>query len=376
MHIVATARRRGGELFASSLVAALAGDGIDQLVQVLRPGDDDPVTFAAPVVRSSKGAVLPGVRTDVRTIVSLRGTMRSFRPEVIQAHGGEALKHALAAAAGDGRRIVYRRIGDAAQFGGSRLRERAYAGLMRRSARVVAVSEAQRRQLLERFGLSPSRVVTIPNGVDLAALRPIRSRPEVRAALQITEDAPVVLSLGALTWEKDPVAHVRVVAEIARTHPKIVHVMAGDGPLRSEVEHAVRRLNAEVRTRLLGVRDDVADLLGASDVMLLASRTEGMPASVIEAGASGVPVIAYALSGIPEAVLDGETGLLVRPGDEPALARALGELLADDEHRAALGERAAVWSRERFDIGIVARRYVEVYERFAARTPKRSVSIR
>jgi glycosyltransferase involved in cell wall biosynthesis len=101
-----------------------------------------------------------------------------------------------------------------------------------------------------------------------------------------------------------------------------------------------------------------------------------MPASVIEAGASGVPVVAYALSGVPEAVLDGETGLLVRPGDEPALARALGELLADDEHRAALGERAAVWCRERFDIGIVARRYVEVYEQVAAHTRKRSVSIR
>jgi glycosyltransferase involved in cell wall biosynthesis len=302
--------------------------------------------------------------------------MRSFRPDVIQAHGGEALKHALAAAAGDGGRIVYRRIGDAAQFGGSRLRERVYAGLMRRSARVVAVSEAQRRELLERFCLSPSRAVTIPNGVDLAALQPIRSRAEVRAALKIPEDVPVVLSLGALTWEKDPVAHVRMVAEIARTHPETVHVMAGDGPLRSKVEHEVRRLNAAVRTRLLGVRDDVADLLGASDVMMLVSRTEGMPASVIEAGAARVPVVAYALSGIPEVVLDGETGLLVPPGDEVAFARALGELLADSERRAALGKRAAAWCRERFDIGIVARRYLDVYKQVAALAPDRGVEVR
>ena len=80
---------------------------------------------------------------------------------------------------------------------------------------------------------------------------------------------------------------------------------------------------------LLGARDDVPDLLAASDVLLLASRTEGMPACVIEAGIAGVPVAGYALSGVPEAVVSGETGLLVPPGDRDALVEAVDTLIGD-----------------------------------------------
>ena len=91
----------------------------------------------------------------------------TFRPDVVQAHGGEPLKYALAVERGRGARIVYRRIGDARQFRGSRLRRRAHVGLMRRAARVVSVADAVRTELVDEFGLSPSRVVTIPNGVDV-----------------------------------------------------------------------------------------------------------------------------------------------------------------------------------------------------------------
>jgi glycosyltransferase involved in cell wall biosynthesis len=90
-----------------------------------------------------------------------------------------------------------------------------------------------------------------------------------------------------------------------------------------------------------------------------------MPACVIEAGMVGLPVAAYALSGVPEVVVDGETGRLASPGDVRALAAALRELLHDDEQRRRMGEAASDRCRERFDIEVVAPRYLDVYEQVA-----------
>ena len=366
MHIVATGQRRGAERFASSLVRALGRIGTEQRVVLLRSGDGPHVAFDAPVAVPSRRLLLAGVRVDAAAVASIRRANTDFRPDVVQAHGGQALKHALVATAGKGERIVYRRIGDARQFGESRVRERAYAALMRRCARVVAVADALRAELIERFGLDPARVVAIPNGIDRTEFQPGRDRAETRASLGIADDARVVLSLGALTWEKDPIAHLEVVSRVAADRSNVVHVIAGDGPLRPSVEAEVRRLPASDRTRIVGSREDVGDLLAASDVVLLASRTEGMPASAIEAGMAGVPVVAYRVSGIPEVVIDGETGILAPPGDTSALARALGDVLGDDERRRVLGSRAAAGCRDRFDIGEVARRYLDVYEEVAA----------
>ena len=104
---------------------------------------------------------------------------------------------------------------------------------------------------------------------------------------------------------------------MAASRPDLTHLIAGDGPLRDAAETEAERLGGGERTRFLGSRGDVADLLAASDVLLLASKTEGMPACVIEAGIAGLPVAAYALAGVPEAVVSGETGLLARRGTTP-----------------------------------------------------------
>jgi glycosyltransferase involved in cell wall biosynthesis len=215
------------------------------------------------------------------------------------------------------------------------------------------------------FRLPPGRVVTIPNGVDPGRVVPRRGRAATRAAVGVAADAIVVLSLGALTWEKDPVGHLETTAPLLRRHPGAVHLFAGDGPLRGELAAAAGRLGLAGRVRLLGSRDDVGDLLAASDLMLFASRTEGMPASVIEAGLAGVPVAGTALAGVPEVVVDGETGLLAAPGDRDGLRAALDRLLGDGELRAAMGQAAQARCRDRFGIAAVAGAYHALYEELA-----------
>jgi glycosyltransferase involved in cell wall biosynthesis len=364
LHLIATGQRRGAEVFASDLIAALAAPGLDQRAAVLRGGPPWAVRFGVPVAALGAGprALHAGA------LWSLRRLLRDWRPDLVQAHGGEPLKYAALATVAERAPIVYRRIGSVSWLS-SGPRRALYGRLVRRADRVVAVAEAVRDESVAAFGLDPDQVVTIPNGVDPRRVAPRRGRAATRAALGIRPDAAVVLSLGALTWEKDPLGHLQVTAPLLRRHPGSVHLFAGAGPLRAELEAAATREGLAGRALVLGSRDDVGDILAASDLMVFASRTEGMPASLIEAGMAGLPVAATTLPGVPEVVVHGTTGLLVPPGDREELRGAVERLLADGPLRAAMGAAARDRCLARHGIAGIAAAYREVYEGVAAGCP-------
>jgi glycosyltransferase involved in cell wall biosynthesis len=367
LHVVATGQRRGAEIFTADLVGALDAAGVDQRVAVLRAGGGLAIAYRAPVtVLGAEGRALPGAGMSVAGIWALRQAIQAWDPQVVQVHGGEALKYSVVAAAGTRPRVVYRRIGSTPPSLARGPRRALYGRLMRQADRVVAVAEAVRAETLRVFGLPAARVITIPNGVDARRLATNGGRAAMRRALGIPADAEVVLSLGALTWEKDPLRHVGVAARVLAERRRAWHLMVGNGPMRGEVEAAVARAGTGQRVRLLDARDDVADLLAASDVLLFASCSEGMPATVIEAGMAGLPVAGYAVAGVSEVVESEQTGLLAPPGDTAALGAQVLALLADEGRRRAMSAAARRRCLDRFDIGVVAPRYLEVYRAVAA----------
>jgi glycosyltransferase involved in cell wall biosynthesis len=367
LHVVASGQRRGAETFAADLVVAMAEAGVAQHVAVLRPVDGSGVRFGTDTsVLGGDGWWAPGARVEVGALRRLRTTVDGWAPDIVQVHGGEPLKYAVLAAGGRPCRVIYRRIGSASPWIAGRAQRLAYGWMMRRALRVVAVAEAVRRETIEVFRLPSQHVVTIPNAVDARRLEPSADRAAVRRRLGIPPNAVVVLSLGALSWEKDPLAQVRATALALARHRDAVHLLAGDGPLRGEVEAAVAAQSPQGRARVLGSRPDVADLLEASDLLLFASRTEGMPASLIEAGMAGVAVAGYAVAGAAEVVEPGVTGLLVQPGDLQALSATVATLLDDGVRRATMGRAARERCRTRFEIQPVAARYLRLYQELAA----------
>jgi glycosyltransferase involved in cell wall biosynthesis len=356
LHVIATGQRRGAEVFAADLVTAMAAPGVRQQVAVLHGVPPWVVEFAVPstALGGRPGRLHPGA------VWRLRRLLRDWRPDVVQAHGGQPLKY-LALAGVRRPPIVYRRIGSVSWLS-SRPRRVLYGWLVRRAARVVAVAESVREETVVAFRLPEARVVTIPNGVDPRRLAPGRGRDATRAAMGIPPEAAVVLSLGALAWEKDPLEHLEVTAPLLRARPRAVHLFAGDGPLRAELEEAAAGHGLRDRVVALGSRGDVGDLLAASDLLLFTSRTEGMPASVIEAGMAGLPVAGVALSGVPEVVEHGVTGLLAAPGDLAGLRTAAERLLDDGQLRAAMGAAARERCRDRFGIAAIAAAYRDLYE--------------
>jgi glycosyltransferase involved in cell wall biosynthesis len=362
LHLIATGQRRGAEVFASDLVAALEAPDLRQQVAVLRGEPPWAVPFGVPVTALGAHQGPPGLPLQSGGVRALWRLLRAWPPDVIQTHGGETLKYAVAATGSRRQPIVYRRIGSVAGWLSSRPRRAVYRRLVGRAARVVAVAESIRRETVEAFRLPEERVVTIPNGVDLRRLEPRRGRGPARADLAVPPQATVVLSLGALSWEKDPLGHLALTAPLLRQRPRAFHLFAGDGPLRRDLEAAARRERLEARVRLLGNRADVGDLLAASDLMLLASRTEGMPASVIEAGVAGLPVVGVALDGVPEVVDDSVTGLLVPSGEPERLRAAVARTLDDAALRSSMGLAAQARCRQRYGIDTIAGAYRALYE--------------
>jgi glycosyltransferase involved in cell wall biosynthesis len=164
---------------------------------------------------------------------------------------------------------------------------------------------------------------------------------------------------------------VRAVAVVRRERPGLRLVVAGDGPQRTALEAEAERLGLGGAARFLGERADVPELLAAMNLVVHPSESEGLPNAVLEAMASGLPVIAAAIPGIDELVRDGETGVLVTPRDVAGLARTIGVLLDQPELAVKLGLAAQALVARQFDVATMVRRFEDVYERHFPGRPSR-----
>jgi glycosyltransferase involved in cell wall biosynthesis len=230
--------------------------------------------------------------------------------------------------------------------------------------RVITSGEAIRR-LVIAAGVSPEKVVSIPAGVDLAAF----SRPAGdRIRGEFAPGRPVIGSIAMFRGSKGHDLLLEAFERLRGQFPEARLLLVGDGIRRTWVESLVRERGLGGWVTFTGFREDVPDLLGAMDCFVLAStRTEGVPQSLLQAMAAGIPVVASAVGGIPEVIEDGATGLLVPPGDPGALAEAVGTVVKDPEsaRRRAEAGRALVgaqFSRERV-MGRLATLYVELIAR-------------
>jgi glycosyltransferase involved in cell wall biosynthesis len=227
------------------------------------------------------------------------------------------------------------------------------------AAVTICTSTAERDELAALIGegLGP-RLVVIPNGVEVGPRPEPAERARERARLGIGEDELVALFAGRLEPRKEPLAAVEAAARARRVGDRVVLLVAGDGPLEAAI--AARAGEA---VRPLGFRANIASLYAAADVFILPSRVEGMPMSLLEAMAGGLPAIVADAPGSVEAV--GEAGIVVPP-DPAAVARALGSLAADRGRLARLGSAARERVVAEFGAERLRRRTAAAYERALA----------
>ncbi|HEV3320354.1 MAG TPA: glycosyltransferase [Solirubrobacteraceae bacterium] len=232
---------------------------------------------------------------------------------------------------------------------------------------LLAVSEWDRRRIIEVERIPPECVRIFSNGI---APMPAGA-PTPRAQLGVTSDVGLVGALGRLEPQKRHDDLIRAIALLKRAGTPVQCVIAGQGPDRPKLQALIGELGLDEDVRLLGYRDDIAGIIRALDVAALSSAFEGSPLAVMEYMACAAPIVATAVGGVPELIEDGVHGLLVAPGDPPALASAIGRLLEDRALAARLGGAACERQRAEFDLDVVVRRleqlYLELYEQTRAR---------
>ncbi|HKG95608.1 MAG TPA: glycosyltransferase family 4 protein [Gemmatimonadaceae bacterium] len=240
------------------------------------------------------------------------------------------------------------------------LRVKALRWAARRSRGIVGVSAATAREISDVLGLGPELVRRIDNGIRFEQA----SGDAVRRELDVRPGELVVTSVGRIYPEKGHAVFVRALGELSRASglPPWLAAIAGSGPEEERVVALAREQGLDGRLRFLGHRDDVAGIHAATDVFVLPSLSEGLPLALLEAMFAGAAIVASNVGGVPEAVKDGETALLVPPDDPSALAAAIRRLLENPAERKRLGQAAQRLVRERFDIAPMVDAYERLYE--------------
>jgi glycosyltransferase involved in cell wall biosynthesis len=229
-------------------------------------------------------------------------------------------------------------------------------------ARIVAVSDAT-RAAFERQGFPLGRIETVHNGVDLTALAEA-PRAELRSELGIPEDAVLLAHVGRLAPVKGQLELIEAVRGLRRDGVHAVFLgrdLERGGAYAGELERAADGLPVH----FAGFRADAAAALREVDALVLPSWVEGLPLVVLEAMAHAKPVVATAVGGTPEAVVEGKTGLLVAPHDVPALQSALARLLDDERLRSSLGHAGRKRVEEHFQATAMTGRILELYDEIA-----------
>lgn len=230
------------------------------------------------------------------------------------------------------------------------------------STHIIAVSESTRTHLIEHEHIAPERVTTIHNGIDTDANRP---RPDQRAAARakfgLGENRFVIGGLGRLTFQKNFALFLEVAAVITTKHPQAEFIIAGAGPDETALRSQAKILGVAVK--FTGYLSDPTELWPALDCFLLTSRYEGLPMTILEAMASGVPIVASALDGMREILRDGVNARLVSPNETGAFASAVSDFIEQPTLASHLAEDALTTVRAHFSAETMTRKVEEIYLR-------------
>jgi glycosyltransferase involved in cell wall biosynthesis len=313
--------------------------------------------------------VRPG--EDLRALVEVVRIARAFRPDIVHTHLAKAgVVGRIAGRLARARAVVHTYHGTVFRGYFGPRRSALYLGIERAlgrlSTRLIAITPGQRDELIA-LGLAPAeRVELIPLGLDLERFVSAPDCESARRALGLADNAEVVAFVGRLVPIKNAPLFVRAFGEVARTRPRAVALVAGDGPEREAVTALIAKLGIADRVRLLGWRADTERIYAASDVVALSSLNEGSPVSLIEAMAAARAVVATNVGGVRDVVEDGTTGLLVPSSHAGALARAMASVLDDPVLRRDMGARGRASALERYSADRLVRDVRSLYERLLA----------
>lgn len=225
----------------------------------------------------------------------------------------------------------------------------------------ISNSHAQRDALVGQ-GVQSNRITVVPNGIDVDRFQVHSEGGHIRESLGLSRDIPLIGMIGAFSARKRWDVFLRAAADVARSRAVSI-LCVGDGELRGEMQSLAQGLEIGDCTRFTGTRSDIPEILEALDTFVLSSDAEGQPNVVLEAMAAGTPVVATAVSGTPEIIIDGESGSLVPAGDWQKMSQRITELLDDPNQAQDMASKARRRIEQHFSMKRCAEETIGIYRR-------------
>lgn len=294
---------------------------------------------------------------------ALAKVIREFKPDILHVHlPWLEIVAVIAARLAGGVKVVCH---EHARIGSTIIPPWLQGVFARRTARVIAVSDSVARAVLTRLRVSPERVTTVHNAVDLSA---VDAAPEVdiRQELGVRPDARLLTFAGRLVRQKGVAELVDAATPIRRSQPDTHIVIIGDGPYMRSFRKRAKRHRVADMVHFVGTRRNVFGILKSTDLYVHPSHNEGLPIVVLEAMGVGVAVVATNVDGTPELVVDGETGYLVPPRDPIAFADAVIRALSDPDRLLEMGRAGRRRIEEQFTFEQAARKVERIYREVMA----------
>lgn len=379
VHVIYSLGTGGLENGLVNLINRCPPDRYRHAIVCLTTSGDFATRLAVPQVPIVSLHKRPG--HDIGVYWRLWRSLKRLRPTIMHTRNLAALEMHLVGLLIPGLRHVHGEHGrDIYDLDGSNVRYRRLRRLIAPLVdRFITVSRDLYRWLTETVGVAEQKVEQIYNGVDHALFTPRSDgRPDIFPSAFLGDTAFVVGTVGRLAAVKDQATMLRAVRSMIDDRPELAEpvrvLLVGDGPLRKELEQLVRDLGMERSVWFAGDRSDVPDLLRAMDLFVLPSLAEGISNTVLEAMATGLPVVATHTGGNPELVEEGVTGRLFPVGDHRALAEILIRMIEEPAAARAMGRAARTRILDRFDWQQTVEEYLAVYDATLDRVARKQVT--
>jgi glycosyltransferase involved in cell wall biosynthesis len=289
---------------------------------------------------------------DLRTLLSLVWLIFKEKPDIVHTHSSKAgILGRLAAKIAGTPCIIHTPHGHVFYGHFGRLASKIFLWIERIFSkftdRIVALTNGERNDYIKFSVCPPEKLSKIHSGVDLTQFMQSNGNGvEKKRSLGLDQNGTVIGFVGWLLPIKGPEYLLKAMAHIWPDHPDVSLVMVGKGELDVDLRSQALKMNANGRIRFLGWREDIHEIMPLFDLLVLPSLNEGMGRVLVEAMAAGKPVVASEVGGIPDLVKHGETGYLVRPADEKALANGIRKILNDPERAKQMGQRGKEYCRQ------------------------------
>ena len=353
LHVETGRHLYGGPQQVIYLARALRDLGHDNLI-VCPPGSgiDNAARASALPVRN----LFCAGDLDLPFAYRLTQFIAQLKPDIVHCHSrrGADVLGGLAASFADVPAVVSRRVDNTEMRLVAALRYRPFR-------KVIAISEAIARELRDR-GVEEERLAVIRSAVDADRFEQGADCTAFRREFGVPDGAMLVAAVGQLIPRKGHRYLLQAAAELRASHTGFHVLIFGDGHLRNELQDQAESLGIADIVTLAGFREDLDDHVGCFDIFVHPALAEGLGVAALKAAAAGVPVVGFEAGGLPEAVADGETGILVPPEDAAALREAIAALLADESLRTRLGSAGRKRMRQDFSIAAMAEMHVALYE--------------